>query len=110
MKYRSHYYIRPITTPLFLSSFSIYIALLVSKKAEVVLPTLLDSYLADFLCLPILLSLSLFILRIVKQNKSLFLSKMMIFVSFLYVSLLFEVFLPYFSIKYTADLLDLVAY
>jgi len=110
MNKQAHLYLQPVTNVFFLSSFTLYLTLLFSKKEGHVLPWYLSSYLGDFLCLPVLLGLSLFFLRVIKQNNSLFLSKMMIFVSFLYVSLLFEVFLPYFSVKYTADKLDVIAY
>jgi len=49
-------------------------------------------------------------MRIVTGNERTQLNFSHIFVAFLYVSLLFEAFLPYFFVKYTADPLDVVAY
>lgn len=100
----------PIFNPFFLGSFTVYSYLLISVKYNFFLPALFQAHLADLLCLPILLSLSLSVLRIISKKEHLQLSKLKVFAAFLYVSFLFEVFLPYFSIRYTADLIDVIAY
>jgi hypothetical protein len=71
--------------------------------------TILDNYLLDFLCLPIVLELTTFAMRIVvSQHFSL--NKYQIAFSVLYVGLLFELILPAYQSRFHADLLDVVAY
>lgn len=100
----------PLRKHLFVVSCFLYVMLLLFKKGNLLNNTLIQQHLADVLCLPILLSISLVIMRLVSQNENLQLSKIKIFVAFLYVSLLFEVLLPYFFTAYIADIWDVVAY
>ena len=100
----------PVLKPIFIGFITIYVGLLIVKQTNIAIPKIVSAYLADLLCLPILLTLTLVSLRLFFQNDSFILSRTKIFVAFLYVSLLFELFLPYFSSAYTADPFDVVAY
>jgi hypothetical protein len=70
----------------------------------------ISSYLADVLCLPILLSYILLVLRYFKKEPLLWLNTPQIIFLFLYVSLLFEFILPKYSERYIADVYDVIAY
>lgn len=70
----------------------------------------ISSYLADVLCLPILLSYILLLMRYFKKESLLWLNIPQIIFLFLYVSLLFEFILPKYSKRYTADFCDVIAY
>jgi hypothetical protein len=70
----------------------------------------ISSYLADVLCLPILLSYILLVLRYFKKKPLLWLNTPQILFLFLYVSILFEFILPKYSKRYTADIYDVLAY
>jgi hypothetical protein len=70
---------------------------------------ILDNYLLDFLCLPIVLEMVTFAMRIVYSPRFK-LNKYQIAFSVLYVGLLFELILPAYQSRFHADLLDAVAY
>ena len=70
----------------------------------------LNNYLADLLCMPIVLYLATFGIRFLTNRKEYQLSLFQIFVGFSYFALLFEIILPFYSIKYTRDFWDIVLY
>lgn len=70
----------------------------------------ITNYVADILCIPIVLQLTIWILRLLKSDASIQLSKAQIWVAFVYVSLLFEVILPFLKDRYTADIIDVLMY
>lgn len=72
-------------------------------------PNWLRFYLDDLLCLPLILTVTLFVLRIFygPQRR---LSFYHILFAVLYVAIIFEVILPQFMDRYTADFLDLFFY
>jgi hypothetical protein len=73
-------------------------------------PIWASSYWADALCMPLLLSFLLFSIRKIKQMPSFYLSPSMILFVWAYLSLTFEFLLPFFSKKYTADVVDVYIY
>ena len=110
MHQKTKNYCAPVLNFFFGGSTTIYAYALISTKTNLYLPPVFQGHLADFLCLPVLLSLSLSVLRFLTKNDKLELSKLKIFIAFLYVSFLFELILPYFSVRYTSDTLDIIAY
>jgi hypothetical protein len=74
------------------------------------LPYIVRNYYADILCLPIVLTSVLFILRTLRNIPKFILNKSMIFFAWLYLSVLFEFILPGYSKKYTQDYLDIAMY
>ena len=74
------------------------------------LPALLQNQGSDLLCLPWLLSTSTLVIMILRRDWQFRLSRLQVFVGFVYLSGLFEIVLPYFSPIYTSDYKDVVAY
>ncbi|ALJ01176.1 hypothetical protein DC20_03775 [Rufibacter tibetensis] len=72
-------------------------------------PALLRFYLDDLLCLPLLLTVTLFLMRFLYGPQVRFSVYHVGFVV-VYVSLAFEVFLPLFMPRYTGDFLDVQLY
>lgn len=72
--------------------------------------SLLNHYLADLVCIPIVLYLSVSILRIFKRDATFELSKLMVLFAVIYFSFLFELVLPFISNKYTSDWFDVLCY
>jgi len=71
----------------------------------------LHSYLDDLLAIPVILGITLQIYRLIHPLKKLFkFKKEHVFVVFLYVSILFEGVLPYYSKQYIRDLFDVLCY
>lgn len=87
----------------------IYLILLVAKRIWE-LPFVLEAYVTDFLCLPIVLTFALAVLRRVKRDLSIVLSPMMIAAAVAYISVVFELILPRWSSTYVADGWDVLAY
>jgi len=72
---------------------------------------LLKYYLNDLLCMPLVLTLTLFLQRTFTfRNPDHVFSKYQVGIAVLYYSLGFEVILPLFMSRYTADPLDVLAY
>ncbi len=67
-------------------------------------------YLADFLCMPVVLGLALAFMRIVKQEKNYTLHPLQIIVATVLYGILFEAVFPLISKTNTADWRDLIAY
>ncbi|MES2628505.1 MAG: hypothetical protein V4616_06000 [Bacteroidota bacterium] len=88
----------------------VYGVALLGKFRYLPLPSFIVANLADFLCLPLMLSFSLLLIRKIKNEPGLNLSPAMIGAVFLYISVVFEWLLPMYSSKYTRDLLDVLAY
>lgn len=69
----------------------------------------IDGYLNDLLCLPILLQLVQVCMKLI-VNENYELSLFQNFVAIIYCSVLFEIFLPKYSINYTSDINDVFCY
>ncbi len=88
----------------------LYLLIQVGRKIGLFLPELANNYLTDILCMPILLSLTLMILRLVKKNNQLWFDAYKISFALLYVSFVFEWWLPKSSTQYTSDFIDVLCY
>ena len=95
---------------IFLVGLIVYLIQLQFKWHHQYLPHWINDYLADLLCIPLLLSTTLFVLRRIKKSPQLNLTPAMIFFTCAYVSFAFEFLLPRISTRYTSDILDVVAY
>lgn len=80
------------------------------QRLELRLPSLINNYVNDFLCLPIILGGISYSIRKLKKDASFKLS--IVFVLFLasYYSLYFEYYLPKVNKRYTADWIDVSLY
>ena len=88
----------------------IYFIHLILKFANITVPIWVSSYLADLLCLPLLLFFITLIIRKVQQNPFFKLGFGMILFAFLTLSLVFEIYLPLISPRYTSDKIDILMY
>lgn len=86
----------------------VYLGLLFTQWLDVRLPFWMSSYLEDLLCLPLLLSCTLFLMRKLKRLTVLHAGHLLFTVA--YVAVLFEGILPELSARYTADPLDVICY
>ncbi len=87
-----------------------YIGIVSIKRLELPLPDLISSYMADLLCMPLLLSATLFLLRRIKHSPQFYLGIGHIVFILCYVSFAFEYVLPRYHPSYTSDLLDVCCY
>lgn len=94
----------------YLSGLILYLFLAAAKMNNIHYNTLIESYLADLLCIPILLHTTLACLRFIKRNHSINFTTSMIAFVVVYVSVVFEYILPQFSTKYTSDIVDVMLY
>ncbi len=88
----------------------LYFMIQCARYFNIETPKVINNYLTDFLCLPIVLSICLFGVRFFKSDQNLKLSFWMVFVIFLQYAVLFEFVLPKYSDLYTSDAYDVVAY
>lgn len=89
---------------------AVYLSLYVTKVSGNYIPMVSD-YLADLLCLPLVLSFCRFVMiqwRFVPRKFEL--SRAMIFATTVYIAVVFEGILPVYGTAYESDLLDIVAY
>ena len=96
--------------PYFIICLTIYTSGYFTKHLGIALPYHIRNYYTDILCLAIILTSVLFVLRISRNAPKLVLNKSMILFAWLYVSVLFEFILPAYSEKYTQDYLDIAMY
>ncbi|MFN4198523.1 MAG: hypothetical protein ACK4FS_05800, partial [Flavobacterium sp.] len=72
------------------------------------IPPLVNNYFNDLLCLPIVLTICLAVIRILKEDKSLTLTNFEILSMFILYSVLFEIIFPRSHPRYTADIWDVI--
>lgn len=75
-----------------------------------VLPRWVAHYLNDFLCMPIVLFIGRFVVRILKSDKQLNLPVIPILSLTCFYALYFEAYLPGINARYTADPMDVLMY
>lgn len=95
--------------PLFLLACILFVLNQFLETHQIFIPYV-HAYLDDLLCFPIVLNLTLFLLRKIYQNPDYRFTTMQIVFAVAYFSLVFEVVLPYFSENYRGDIWDVVAY
>jgi Na+-transporting NADH:ubiquinone oxidoreductase subunit NqrB len=84
----------------------LYLFVQYSRKTGLLIPELINSYLTDFICLPLLLSINTFIIRRVFKKKTFTPNYWMVINVILLFFLVFEILLPTSSSKYTQDWWD----
>lgn len=85
---------------------SVYVA----QKLNLKIPNIIQFYLNDFLIIPIVLTISLIILRWSKDDENYQISIWLILYACSSYAFLYEYILPKFHLRYTADLIDIVLY
>jgi hypothetical protein len=94
----------------FIFSVLIGSCIYVCEKGEVLLPKLVRFYVNDFLIIPIVLTVILFIVRKVQSQPKKTISLLNIIYLCLMYSFLFEFWLPKFHERYTYDIVDVFLY
>jgi len=92
-----------------LSSF-LGLCIYIAQKLAFKLPTILNNYLNDFLIIPIVLTLCLYVLRFTRNNKQYKLPFGIVLFLCLGYSVFFEGFMPNISTRYTRDIFDVFVY
>jgi len=70
----------------------------------------LNYYLNDFLAVPIVLQLTLISFQLLYNNVNIYLGKDKILYTVIYISIFFELFLPYFFERFVGDWIDVMMY
>lgn len=102
--------LRPFFRPYFILSVLAYAFVRLSRQGWYDLPEFVNSYLTDFLCMPIILTFCLVGVRWIKRIPDFRLTPLMIFGMTAFYAVLFEWILPQQSSVYTADVLDALMY
>ena len=82
----------------------------VCEKTEIILPNIIRFYVNDFLIIPIVLTIVLWIVRAVQGNSKGTISILNILYLCVLYAVLFEYWLPKFHNRYTADSIDVLLY
>lgn len=88
----------------------VFLGLQVWMELNFPIPDVLRFYLADLLCMPVVLSICLLAARFLKKDSNLELSIFSIFSLFVFYSVYFEIIMPKIHVRYTADPLDVLMY
>lgn len=96
--------------PIFIGMIMAYAVLLISKKLELYFPELINSYLSDLLCIPIVLSVARYGIAYWFNDANFQLNKLHIASATLSFIIVFEQILPSINTVYTADIIDGVMY
>ncbi len=82
---------------------------LMEKQFGIFIP-FIHAYLDDLLCMPVVLTMTLYILQMLLKEERYRFSKSQVIIAIIYFSVMFELVLPAFSNKYTSDVMDIAAY
>ncbi len=105
------FYFKPVFQFYFVTCVCLYILIRIDRVTQWFrFPSFIRYNFNDFLCLPIILTLTICILRYLKRDQNIELSGRLIFGEAVFYSVLFEFLLPIYSMKYTADLIDVLMY
>lgn len=102
--------LRPFFRSYFVLSILAYTFVRLSRRNNYDLPEFVNSYLTDFLCMPIILTLCLVGVRWIKRVPEFRLTLPMIFGMTAFYAVLFEWILPLRSPIYSADIFDVLMY
>ena len=96
--------------PVFYITVIIGISIYLAGKLQLPIPNWTVFYVNDFLCMPIVLSLCLAVLRIIKKTEIFFVPLTIVLALTTYFALFFEWFMPQISERYSYDFIDIVLY
>jgi len=82
----------------------------VMQQIGLPLPRLVNNYVNDFLCMPIVLFICQFIVRKIKSSNTIIIPLPVILLITAYFSFYFEYYLPNFNFRYTGDFIDVILY
>lgn len=101
---------RTISHPLFIIVLLVYLTYYVLKHTGVQMPEFVTSYLADLLSLFLINTSVLYLLRKIYKKSELELPLGFVIVSFILITLVFEVIQPIINNYFIADPIDIVCY
>jgi len=81
-----------------------------AQKTGVLLPVFINNYINDFLIIPIVLSICLFVLRLTRGDINFKIPLTLVLLLCIAYSIFFEVILPKTHYRYTADVFDVFLY
>lgn len=99
-----------LKNPLFIGIFALSLGIYLAKIIGLILPSWIHNYLSNVLCMPLVLSLCLVVVRMIHKNNSLFVPMGAVIGLTLYYALYFEWWLPQNNTRYTTDIIDVVLY
>lgn len=82
----------------------------IAQKMSVPLPALVNNYMNDILCMPIVLHSCQLVLSYIKSNKGIFAPIQIKITLTIIFGIYFELILPLYNIRYTSDWVDVVMY
>ncbi len=100
---------KPVKIFFFISVF-IFLSIIILTAAKVEMPTWITSYVNDFLCMPVVLTICLKIVHFIKKDTSIRLALMPILTLTSFYAFYFEWYLPQVEMRYTADRADVIMY
>lgn len=100
----------PVKNSYFILGSLSYLLLQFCRQQHLFIPKLINSYATDLLFMPLLFMATLWLTRIVKRTPNLVFSIPMLIVVFVYVSVVFEYYLPQKSSIYVQDSIDVLMY
>jgi hypothetical protein len=95
--------------PLFLISALLFLSNQILERVGVFIP-FIHSYLDDLLCMPVTLSIALFMQQKLAGDSSFTFSKIRVVAVVMFYAIFFELWLPLNSSAYTSDIMDVAAY
>tara|TARA_R110000850_G_scaffold277058_1_gene421933 strand:- start:177674 stop:178039 length:366 start_codon:yes stop_codon:yes gene_type:complete len=96
--------------PLIIFMFAAALAVYLLQWRQVPLPSLINNYLNNLLCMPVVLTVCLALLQLIKKNYTLTIPIFVIASVTFYYSVYFEWYLPKVNTRYTADVIDVFLY
>lgn len=96
--------------PYFIILFGVFLVIYTLQKFQIPLPSWINNYVNDFLCMPVVLSICLAVIRTLKKDNKLFLPLSAIVSLTIFYAIYFEYYLPKVNVRYTADWLDVLLY
>ncbi len=97
-------------TLVFILLIVVYLIIHFFRRQNLYMPTLINSYLTDIICMPIILTICQIGINLINRFKNYRLTLKMILIMPLYYSFIFEFLLPKYSQAYTPDYWDVVCY
>lgn len=94
----------------FISFCLLWTILYVGRRTGHHLPEPVNNHLADLLAVPVLARCGLAFQRYVRKDEKLQLNDPQILFIVIYLSVVFELILPWFSMRFTGDVLDVLCY
>jgi len=89
---------------------SIAVIIYSCQRLHIQLPNLINNYVNDLLCVPIVLAITQKLIQLFKKSHNYIISVKVIFFVVFYYSLYFEYILPLYKTRYTGDFIDVVLY